>query len=165
MKMSKIDSSCKKLLLPFFGFILSTCSILLNVTSDTLISKATFFNGFENACIRFTIQLLILMSIARYNGLNHLGPEPTRKILVVKGFIGAFGMSCHYTALKLLAPSDMKSFFSCRILFSMILGRILLKEKIGPVHLFSVLVLLSGVISIAQPSSLTDILPGNFVID
>ena len=161
--MSEKDSSCKKFLLPFFGFILSTCSILLNVVSDILIKKSAFFNGFENAFIRFCLQLFTLVSISWYNGLNPLGPVESRKLLVIRGIIGGFGVSSHYTALKLLAPSDMKSFYSCRILFGIILGRFLLGEKIGTIQLLSLVFLLSGILSIAQPTFLTNVLYGGYV--
>lgn len=162
--MSKESVVCKKFFQPFFGFILAIFSICLAVLADLLVKKATFFNSFENAFIRFTLQLLVLMAIACYNGLNPLGPAPTRKILVVRGVIGALGLSCKYTAIKLLAPSDLKSFFrQGMIVFAIIFGRLFLGEKIGTVHVFSMGLLLSGVVSIAQPTFLMNILPGEYV--
>jgi len=103
------------------------------------------------------------VSISWYNGLNPLGPVESRKLLVIRGIIGGFGVSSHYTALKLLAPSDMKSFYSCRILFGIILGRFLLGEKIGTIQLLSLVFLLSGILSIAQPTFLTNVLYGGYV--
>ena len=83
----------KKLMLPFLGLIFATVSILLNGISDILITKSNFFSGFDNAFIRFTIQILILASIARFKGLNHLGPVESRTFLIGRGILGAVGKS------------------------------------------------------------------------
>ena len=48
----------------------------------------------------------------------------------------------------------MKSFFSCRIIIALALGRIVMKERIGTVQVFSTLILLLGVVSVAQPKFL-----------
>ena len=151
----EMNSSHKTIILPFCGFILSITAVCLAVLSDTIIKKAVFFNSFQNAFIRFYIQLVVLMTIALSKDLNLLGPEPNRKLLVLRGLIGAIGLSCKFTAIELLSPSNLKSFFSSRIVFGAILGRMFMKEKIGTVQLFSIFLLLSGVLAI--------ILPGNDV--
>ena len=54
----------------------------------------------------------------------------------------------------LLISSDVIAIFSCNVIFIMVMSRFYLKEKLTIVHMLAVLVILSGVMLIAQPSFL-----------
>ena len=157
------SSAYEKFIVPFCGFILTVASICLSVLSDLLVKKDAFFNSFESAFIRFTIQLVLLMLIAQYKRLNLLGPSKARKILLFRGIVGSIGLSCKFTAIKFLTPSDMKSFHSSRIIFGVLLGRIFMKERVGTVQLFAMFLILAGVLAVIQPTFLVNIWPGNYV--
>ena len=136
------------------GFILSITSVLMLVFSNILVRKAPFYNGFDIALLRFVFQFIILIIIAKCKNLSSFGSKEVRKLLLIRGAIGAIGMPCHFTSLKLVDPSDTISVFSCNVIIIMFMSRIYLKEKISVVQIAAVLFILSGVMLIAQPSFL-----------
>lgn len=138
------------------GFIVSIISILLNVMSNILVKTCTFFNAFEIAFIQYVITFIVMIAgILLYN-VSPFGPTDCRKLLLARGCLGPFCLLAMFISLKLIDPSDSIALFSFNVIFVAILGRIILKEKISIVHVFSTLVLLIGILLITQPSFIID---------
>ena len=144
----------KTIVKSLYGAFFSLISIILNVLCQVLVRKTTFFSAYETALIRFILQSIVLFGIAKYKGLALFGSKKCRPFLFTRGIIGTFGMSAHYTSLKLIDPSDTISLFSCHVIFVVILARIFLKEKIKASHNLAAVIVILGVIFIAQPSFL-----------
>ena len=136
----------------FAGFFFAFICCLTNVISNILAKKTLYFNGFEQATFRYTLQLFILMLIALYNRLDSLGAKEQRNFLITRGVVGAIGMIAWYISVKLANPSDTISIFSCHIVFTMILSRIYLKEKITIIHIIASVIIACGILFITQPS-------------
>ncbi len=127
-----------------------------------LIKKSNLFNGSEQAVIRYTFQLMIMIIIACRTHNNLLGPKESRKILIVRGVLGmTYLLSLHFS-VKLISPSDSVSLVHLNIVIVSLLARVFLSEKINLAHIVSLIMSMAGVFLIAQPSFLFNKSPISF---
>ena len=88
------------------------------------------------------------------NKIPTLGSPGTRRLLFVRGFTGLFAIVFFRFGLLFIAPSDCSAIQQSSVVVTAILARIFLKEKLGIPHLFSVVLIIQGVIFISKPSFL-----------
>ena len=136
------------------GQLLAAFSALLTSISVIIIKKANLLNGSEQATIRYSVSLVIVLSIAYYKNLNIFGHRKQRKLLLVRGVVGVIGLVCAYFAIMFINPSDSTAISQTNVIITAIIARIFLKEKLTFAHLISILLTVAGVLLISQPSFL-----------
>lgn len=87
-----------------------------------------------------------------YKKLHLFGEPKNRKLLILRGLIQPVAVGLLYYGLKLLPPSDVVAINHTSIIFTAILSRIFLKERLGLAHLFGILLTIFGVVFISKPS-------------
>lgn len=92
--------------------------------------------------------------IVRWKNESFFGPKKKMWLLTTRALAQVLALIFFYSSMKLLAPSDVSALGNTAIIFTAILSKIFLKEKIGIPHLISVLLIISGVILIAKPTFL-----------
>lgn len=144
----KPASKQKKPKCPEIGLFIALLSAVFLSLSNVLIKKAKFFSGTEQTTIRYFIQGLIMLCIARYNKLNIFGEKGDRKLLILRGVFGTIGLTTLHLSLKLIDPSDSVALFHTNVIIVALLARFILNEKFSLTHIFSLILAISGILSI-----------------
>ena len=79
-------------------------SVLMSI-QFILIKKANYLSGSEITTMRYALQIIGMLSIAKYKGEAVFGPRELRWTLVFRGVLGAIGMLSVGFAVKLRTPS------------------------------------------------------------
>ncbi len=122
-------SLSKKLIKAFFklrGVMYGLLAAFTLSLSKTVIKKAPLLIGSDHSLIRYILQFGLLFAVVKYKGLNLLGPsnKPTlRKLLTLRGILGAVGMVFLHFAITLIAPSDTVAIAHCSVIITSILAR------------------------------------------
>ena len=95
-----------------------------------------------------------MIIIAKYKKFSLLGVKEHRKLLTLRGFFGFLGLMSLYFSVKLINPSDSTALSNTKLIILAVLARIFLKERFTTIHLFSLLLTISGIVLISQPSFL-----------
>lgn len=127
------------------GIILSLLSAFFLSVSNVFIKKAQLFSGTEQAAVRYTLQALIMISIAYYKGLNIFGEKNLRGMLLWRGLFGMFGLTFLHIAVKLINPSDAIAIFQTKVIIVLIFARFTLNERFSFVHILAVLMTVIGI--------------------
>ncbi|CAF0810789.1 unnamed protein product [Brachionus calyciflorus] len=122
--------------------------------SGNITKYCYYFNGSEQASIRYVFQLIIMLIIAIYRKENLLGEKDERGKLFLRAFLGFTGLLSSTLSYKIIDPSETVSIGNSRILIIAILSRLILKEKLTLCHLVALVMTSMGVILITQPSFL-----------
>lgn len=138
----------------FRGLILQFISAFFLALSGILIRKATFCTASEQTAVRNLIQMLIMIAIAVYNKLNIFGPRDQRTKLILRGLLGSTAIITIAYSIKFINPSDSQALYNTRLIIISILARFFLKEKMSIVLIFCLILTITGVLLIAQPSFL-----------
>jgi drug/metabolite transporter (DMT)-like permease len=134
------------------GYIFSFLTALFFAISNVLVQKAPLLNGSDHLVVLFTINLISMFFVACFQRVNIFGPSGARFLLVTRGLFGVLAVAFLYIALVLIPPSDVAAISHTSIIITAILARILLKEKLGIVHLLSLCLTITGVVFISKPS-------------
>jgi drug/metabolite transporter (DMT)-like permease len=151
-KLWKAFQKCLKLRGLFYGLL----AAFLFSFSKTVLKKSPILSGSDHSFIRYSLQLVFLSVIIKCKGFDFLGPKQAhvRKLLSLRGFVGACGMIFLHFALTFIAPSDTVALTHSSVIITSILARIFLKEKFSIAHIFSVFFTICGILLISQPSFL-----------
>ena len=136
------------------GLLLALISAILTSITTTLIKKGNLLNSTEQASIRYLVTLFVMLVIALSKNLNIFGDRKDRKLLLIRGATGTAGLVCAYFALSLLNPSDTSAIAQSNVMITAVLARIFLKEKLTLAHILSVILTITGVLLISQPTFL-----------
>ena len=144
-----------KKLIKYRGYFLGICAAFLLSFSKVILKKSPLLAGSDHSLIRYVIQFIFLLAIIKYKKLNLLGPNPkVRKMLSFRGFVGAVGMIFLHFAITLIAPSDTVAVTHSSVIITAILARIFLKERFSIAHILSLVLTVTGILLISQPSFL-----------
>ena len=136
----------------FHGFFYGILSAMFLALSNVFIKKTIILNGSEQVIVRYTVQLFIMVVIIMFTRSGFLGPVESRRLLMLRGFLGVLTLvSAHFT-VKLINPTDAVSIFSLKTIFVAIIARVLLNEKINLAHLVCLIFSIIGVFLITQQS-------------
>lgn len=128
----------------YYGSMFGVLAALFYSISDIFLRKTVFMNGSEQTFVRYTLQLFIMIPIARYNKLDLLGTREYRVYLICRGIFGALSLICFNFCLKLIDPSDAASLINVNIVFVSIIGHFFLNEKLDFKHLIAICLSLCG---------------------
>lgn len=128
----------------FYGLFFGILSALFLSVSNVLIKKAKLFTGTEQTAVRYSIQMILMLTIAYRQNLNVLGPVKERKLLLLRGIMGTCGLTTLHMAIKFINPSDVVALFHTNVVFIAIFARFVLNEKFSIAHLVSMLMAIAG---------------------
>ncbi len=156
----EIEKGCKSLVIErlkrFRGILIGLLSAFFLALSSILIRKATFVTGSEQTVVRNFIQMIIMICIAVPNKVHIFGPKEQRFKLMIRGLFGSTAILTIAYAIKFIDPSDAQALYSCRLIIISVLARIFLKEKLTMIHIICLILTITGVMFISQPSFLVD---------
>ena len=116
--------------------------------------KASFVTGSEQSAMRYLMQIILMISIAWHKKLSIFGPREMRVLLLKRGVFGAINFIAFGFSLKYIDPSDTLALYNTRLVIITVLAAIFLKEKLTLIHLVCIVLTISGVFLICQPSFL-----------
>lgn len=135
------------------GYFLGICAAFLLSFSKVILKKSPLLAGSDHSLIRYVIQFMFLFVVIKYKKLSLLGSNAkVRKMLSFRGFIGAIGMIFLHFAITLIAPSDTVAVTHSSVIITAILARIFLKERFSIAHIISLILTVTGILLISQPS-------------
>ncbi len=137
------------------GILYALFSALTIALSTVLIKRVNLFNGSDISLVRFTMQFALMFAIIKHKRLTLLGPKVERASLCFRGLFGAVSViSMNFAVKYMLNPSDSQSIYECSIIFTAILSRIILCEKLNIGHLVSIILTIVGIAFIWRPQFL-----------
>ncbi len=143
------------------GYILTIVFALCSCISSILVKKSFTLSGSDSAVIRYLIQFVTMLIIAKYKNLNPFGIKEQRKLLTYRGLAGITSLLCGFFAIKFINPSDFKAINHSSIIITAILARLFLKEKLTIAHVLALILTIIGVLLISQPSFIKSIIYKN----
>ncbi|KAI3407169.1 hypothetical protein KGF56_000009 [Candida oxycetoniae] len=160
----KLVSFYNRIILPNIGISLLLFSQFLNsimvTTCKLLVTDKNFNEPIHPLQILFVrmfityLCCLIYMFVTRAIEQAPFGPPKLRKLLIMRGFVGFFGVFGMYFSLQYLSLSDAVAITFLVPMFTAFLAFILLKEKYSILEGVCSLFSLGGVLLIAKPSFL-----------
>ena len=126
------------------GIIISLISAAFLSLSNVFVKKAQFFRATEQTAIRYTMQLIVSVSIAHYNQLNIFGPRNLYKMLVLRGILGSLGLISLHLSVTFINPSDAVAIFHTNVILVAFIARFTLNEKFSFFHVIALLMAVSG---------------------
>ena len=145
---------CKDGVLRYRGYFYGILSAFLMAITNVFIKKVKIFTGSDLTLVRYALQFTCMAIILRYKKLPFIGPKDLRKPLILRGTIGLVGLLSVHFAVKLIDPSDTLAVFNSSIVITAIFARIFLKEKLSLAHIFSIVLTVTGIVLISQPTFL-----------
>lgn len=159
-----------------FGFISAFAFCLVPI----IVKYTKQLSGSDNSLIRYTITMIIMISVSSYKKTELFGPKKQLKWLLLRGFIGlnwkntflnitiwselnfrifkgSFAIITIYFAIKFIDPSDIIILEHTGLIITAILSRIFLKEKLTIAHIFAIILTIIGTIFVTKPSFLFSI--------
>ena len=136
---------------------LFTCfvSSFLMASSNVAVKHLQSVNPVILTCFRFLIMTLMASPIAVATSAAQVGISGMSKknysLLFLRGIITSINTIVKYYALHILPLADVVMITSTSTVFTVFSARIFLKEKIVPVDLLSVLLIILGMVFLAQP--------------
>lgn len=143
---------------PLIGYFLVILSALLLCLQAILSKMAYLVIASDQLMIRYSIQLVFSFYIITFNKLKLFGKPNERKLLFLRGIWGGCSALMTFYAVKLINPSDYITIINSSVVFTVIVFRLFIKEKLTIIHLFAILLTISGIVCIFRPKFLFDII-------
>uniref|UniRef100_H2ZJU1 EamA domain-containing protein n=1 Tax=Ciona savignyi TaxID=51511 RepID=H2ZJU1_CIOSA len=147
---------------PFFGFGM-LCCILSSVSSASaslLVKMVKSIGPIELLGLRCLMQFIALLPYVTYNWRRHdvdfMGPRGKFKLLCFRGVIGPCSTFCYYMSIVRLPLGDAVTIKFSSIVFSQLLGFIVLHERPTLLDILFSTIICTGVVLIAKPPFLFD---------
>ncbi|RCK55245.1 hypothetical protein Cantr_04269 [Candida viswanathii] len=149
---------------PNIGLSLLLLSQFLNsimvTTCKLLVTNKDFNEPIHPAQILFVRMFITYICCLLYMGITRsvpeapLGPKPIRKLLLLRGFVGFFGVFGMYFSLQYLSLSDAVALTFLVPMVTAFLAYLMLHEKYSILEAVCSIFSLGGVVLIAKPSFL-----------
>jgi drug/metabolite transporter (DMT)-like permease len=134
----------------FFGilFAFSMC------TMNLFVKMAPALNGSNHALVRYSLQLIIVVAIIKYNRLEFFGPRQQRGLLILRGAVGGCAVIIGFFSVRYLDVSDVETLSNSCVIITALISRLVLKERLTVTHIVALVLTIAGVIFIIRPSFL-----------
>eukprot|EP00834_Sanchytrium_tribonematis_P002874 NODE_98_length_20568_cov_1.409546.p5 type:complete len:369 gc:universal NODE_98_length_20568_cov_1.409546:691-1797(+) len=127
------------------SFTLSTSAIFLKIA-------ARFLPSVEIIFIRSTGQLILMYLLCYFKKADLLGPVEHRKLLVLRGFLGAAAVTSQFWAIVNMELSDVNVILFVGPLLTLFLARFMLNEALTPTKIAALVLGFVGIILVSRPS-------------
>lgn len=108
---------------------------------------------FIRGVVQSVLALVYLVTITEFRKHVPAMASSTRRILALRGFLGALGVVCYNVALNLLALGDASTLYSLTPVATMMLAYVLLGERVSRVEAIAAVVALIGEALIFAPEN------------
>jgi drug/metabolite transporter (DMT)-like permease len=135
----------------FKGILIALLAAFFFSLFGILNKKASFVTGSEQSAIRYLMQIILMIIIAKCNKENIFGPKEQRKLLLIRGIFGAISFISFGFSLKYIDESSSQALYNSRLVIIPILAWIFLNEKIKIINVICFFVTIIGVVLICQP--------------
>ncbi|XP_078484619.1 solute carrier family 35 member G1-like [Ciona intestinalis] len=142
---------------PFFGFgiICSFTSTIMFTSSHLLAKMVTSVGAIELSGARCLVQFVFLLPYMTYNWFRHgvdiMHCRKTFLLLWIRGFLGLIASVMFYLCVERLPLGDAVTMLFSSIIFSYFFAFIILKERPTVLDIIFSIVIIAGVVLIAQP--------------
>lgn len=140
--------------LKYRGIMFALFSAFAIAMSSVLIKSVRMFTGSDITLTRYTLQFIVMFIMIKRKNLSFLGPKDLRFSLSMRGIFGVLSLISMHFAVKFVDPSDSQALYNCSILFTAIIARVFLNEKLNFGHFVSLVMTIAGIILISQPEVL-----------
>jgi drug/metabolite transporter (DMT)-like permease len=138
----------------FKGFFFAILAAFCFPSGNLFIKKAHLLNGFQHLVVFYVFKLTLILLVNAVARENPLGKKKVRCLLTARGIFGTLGGMFLYIGLVIIPISDSSAISHSSIIITAVLSRIILKEKLGPHHLLSLVLTIVGVLLISKPTFL-----------
>ncbi|KAI9278249.1 hypothetical protein BDA99DRAFT_428956 [Phascolomyces articulosus] len=144
------------------GLLLVTASGLAMSSASVFVKIGGFsFPSSEIVFIRAIIQASLALGGCFLLSLQPFGRHGVRKWVVLRGFLGAIALACHYYSITKLPLSDAAVIISLHPMFAAVLAAVLLGEPFGWFERGCVLFCIAGAVLVTKPSFIFNVLSNN----
>lgn len=133
------------------GYLFGVLYALSICMANILVKMAPSLDGSNHSCIRYIIQLTVMSFFIKKNNLDFLGPKKQRKLLLLRGIVGSMAVLFSFFSLRYLDVSDVETITNASIIFTAIIGRIFLNEKLTLCHILALFLTITGVVFVIRP--------------
>lgn len=144
----------------FKGILLGLLAAFFFALFGGLNRMAIFVTASEQSSMRYLMQIVIMICIAKYNKENILGPREQCKLLLIRGIFGAISFISMGFSLRYIEPADSQALYNTRLVIIPILALVFLKENLKISHIVAFILTIAGVILICEQSFLMSISMG-----
>eukprot|EP00835_Amoeboradix_gromovi_P002159 NODE_116_length_19003_cov_0.233707.p4 type:complete len:372 gc:universal NODE_116_length_19003_cov_0.233707:1468-353(-) len=127
------------------SFTLSTSAVFLKKAATALPSVEIIF-------IRSLGQLILMFILCKIKNADFLGPVEHRKLLVLRGFLGAAAVTSQFWAIVNMELSDVNVILFVGPLLTLFLARFMLNEPLTPTKIASLIIGFFGIVLVSRPS-------------
>ena len=129
-------------------------------TTMNLLSKlASGISLYQKAFISNSVAFLVIAIVIVKNKISFIGKKENRKYLFVRGICGTLSLAALYFTLDHMILSDATMLSKLGPSFAVILGYLILKDKINKKQVFFLAITLIGSVLIIKPSLSLSIIP------
>jgi drug/metabolite transporter (DMT)-like permease len=136
----------------FRGILIALVAAFCFALFGILNKEATFVTGSEQSSIRYFMQIILMIIIAKYNKESLVGPKEQRKLLLIRGVFGACSFISFGFSIKYIDESSAQALYNARLVIIPLLAVIFLKEKLKIVNIFCFVLTIIGVVLICEPT-------------
>ena len=127
------------------SFTLSTSAIFLKIAARALPSVEIIF-------IRSCGQLVLMYILCLIKKADLLGPVEHRKLLVIRGFLGAAAVTSQFWAIVNMELSDVNVILFVGPLLTLFLARFMLNEPLTRTKIAALILGFLGIVLVSRPS-------------
>ena len=136
--------------IPCFGIMLVIISVIVFQAGSVLAKKMTIH---PMMMLLYRDSLMITMtSPFTIAGGDNPFPQGKVMLVVIRGLAAGFQLGTHFYSIRYLPLSDVMMISSIKPVFNTILSCIFLKEACGVFEIFNLILTLSGIFLVVQPS-------------
>ena len=136
------------------GYIYGILFAFSMCMANILVKMAPTLDGANHACIRYFIQLIVMLIFIKKNNLEYFGPKSQRKLLILRGVVGSLTVIFSFFAIRYLDVSDVETITNSSVLITAVFSRIFLKEKLTISHVIAIILTITGVVFVIRPAFL-----------
>ena len=138
----------------FLGIALTIVASLLFSANSLMIKLAESIPSLEVGFMRLALGFVFSLPVVIFFNDKLIHPWKKISFLLLRGTIGATGMNLNIYAVKHMPLADARVIIFTSPVFTVLLGRIFLKEKVTKFDLMAMVLSLGGVVLIGRPSFL-----------
>ena len=136
----------------YFGLFICFVSSFLMASSNVAVKHLQSVNPVLLTCFRFLVMTLLASPIALVTSTVQVGiSKKNYVLLLLRGIITSINIIIKYYALHILPLADVVMISSTSTIFTVFSARIFLKEQIVPADLLGVILIVVGMVCMAQP--------------
>ena len=143
-----MDKTSKGVLLILFSSLcFAIMNLFINMAGELPAMQKSFFRN----CFALIYPILLL----RKQHISFIPPKGTLKLLIMRSTAGAIGLICAFFAIDKMQLADYTILGKLAPFSTIFFSYLILKEKIGSIHIIAILTALIGTVFVVKPTMTT----------